>query len=222
MYAFADEECLYVDIGTRESVQERKLVEKHFPRMPVAEMPLAEYELGNHIIPFRNHMLALLGAQRASVIHFGFTLGDTSNDKDYVFAAQMEGLLRYFALRSDYLPSAIHGVYEIAMPTKVMTKAEILASFIEGGGDVEQLRFMSLSCYETEDGTPCGQCKACVRKHVALTLNSIDQTGWWPMGAPTLPVLQSTLSRAVQQGRGREIKEIQRCIDLRFPFQEES
>ena len=101
IFHFTNDECLFVRMGIPENKMEEKHIDKYFPGVIKADLPISEHSLSNNIIPFRNHMLSLLGGQFGNVITFGFTAGDTTRDKDYIFKSQMEGTMNYFALSAD-------------------------------------------------------------------------------------------------------------------------
>ena len=167
LYDFEDEECLFINIGTDENQVEENHIKKYFPKIKVLQFPLVRWELSNKIIPFRNSFLALAAAQYAECIYFGYTIGDTTRDKDYVFKAQMEGMLNYFAGTGDKIGIKLNKGYEIYMPFKQTTKSELVFQFLETGYNYQDLFEKSVSCYEGSD-IPCGKCRSCLRKYVAV------------------------------------------------------
>ena len=120
IFGFTDEECLFVDMGTKENKIEKQFIAKYFPKTQQYTFPLSVLELPNKIIPFRNNHIALLAANYANNIHFAFTAGDTTKDKDYVFKAQMESILNYFA--QDKNKVKVEGPFAIHMDFKNFTK----------------------------------------------------------------------------------------------------
>jgi len=216
LHNFKDEECLFVQLGTDENEMEEDLLEHQSPNVKSAFMPLDGFELPNKIIPFRNHFLALMAAQMATEIYFGFTAGDTTRDKDYVFKAQMEGILNYFIGVPDKSPFAGTGDhYQIVMPFKDMTKVEIVREYLLAGHKAEDLFKASVSCYEGSE-IPCGKCRSCLRKYVALTLNEIDCTGRFAVNPKRY--LKDFLKESKKKDRKTEIKDIEKCIHIQKRF----
>ncbi len=136
---------------------------------------LQQFELENKIVPFRNNFFILMAAQFANRIYIGTTIGDRTKDKDFVFKAQMEGILNYFSLDKDRVKVQDYP-YEVLMPFKEMTKTQIIKKYLENDGSVERLLKETRSCYKDEI-KPCGLCKACLRNAIALVNNDIDITG---------------------------------------------
>jgi len=209
LYDFEDEECLFVEIGTKENKIEKALIDQHFPEVQRMDFMLAGFELPNKIIPFRNHILAFLAANMASDIYFGFTAGDTTRDKDYVFKAQIEASLNYFIGVPDKSPFAGDEHYTIALPFKEKTKTELVKAYLNAGHNPDLLFSRSISCYSGYD-IPCGTCRSCLRKFVALTLNDIDCTGKF-MTHPKRH-MREFLKESKKKNRKTELKEIELCI----------
>lgn len=214
VYKFKNDECLYIDTQTEESQNEINLVQRNFPGVRIITFPLVQWELENKIIPFRNNIMAFIGAQYANEIFFAFTLGDTTKDKDYIFKAQMEGMLNYFHLDKDKIASLIDKnlPYIIQMPFKHMTKTEMVALYLDQGGSIYGLLTKSRSCYAALE-LSCGKCRSCIRRYVALKLNGIDQRNCYlsdPSG-----YLSSAFQEAIIKGRKKESEEIKRCMMLK-------
>lgn len=209
IYQVPDEDCIFTRMGTEENAEEEILLNQYFPGVKVVDLPLVDFELGNKIIPFRNHFLALMGAQFAPEIMFAFTAGDTTRDKDYVFKAQMEGILNYFSLSEDKV--LYPGPYQINMPFKAVTKTEIVRAYLSHGLPSEDLLRKSRSCYAGEM-LPCGHCRSCLRKYVALHLNGISCDGWVE-SIPSIDTLEGFLVESELKGRKSETEDIKKCIN---------
>ena len=205
LHGFKNEECLFVRMGTQENENEERFIDTYFPGVIKVDCPLSVYELGNKIVPFRNYFLTLIGAQYAPNIYFGYTAGDTTRDKDYVYKGLMESLLNYFTDIPEKAPFERDQPYQIQMPFKFFTKTEILEMYIRQGYDLKILS-KSPSCYYNQ----CGKCRSCLRRYVAFFLNGlgIDFT-------PSLLELDELLTEAIRKDRKKEIKEIKKCINLR-------
>ena len=205
---FKDEECLFVNMGTKENEIENKFIDKYFPDVQQATLPLVEFELENKIIPFRNHFLALFGAQYSNNIYFAFTRGDTTKDKDYVFKSQMEGIFNYFGLDHDKIRNT--PPFFIHMPYKGATKREMVKDYLLQGYDPEELLTKSCSCYAGKE-KPCGICRSCLRKFVSLYLNDIKIEGYFQNNI-TIPYLTEFLLESKKKGRKEEIFDIEYCL----------
>jgi len=213
VYDFKDEECLFVDMGTVENGVEKEKIFSIFPNVRQVSCPLAAYELENKIIPFRNHFLTLLAAQFVSDIYFAFTIGDTTRDKDFVFKAQMESILNYFSGVLDKVN--VPGPYTLHMPFKGLSKGEIVRLYLERTHtDGKELVDQSVSCYSGAV-YGCGQCRSCLRKYVALAVNSSELGEYCRSKFDSDPVqfLPEFLGESLRKKRNtKEIKEIERCI----------
>jgi 7-cyano-7-deazaguanine synthase in queuosine biosynthesis len=207
---FKNEECLFIRMGTKENRIEEEFIDENFPGVLKAELPINEFKLDNEIIPYRNHMLALIGAQYSNNIIFGFTAGDTTKDKDYVFKAQMEGILNYFSL--DEHKVRVKGPFTINMPYKDMTKAQMVNKYLDRFAlSIEKLFSETSSCYAGED-EPCGQCRSCLRKYVALMVNGIN-CSWRFKNNPALS-MPDFLRECIQKDRKFEISDVYQCLQL--------
>jgi 7-cyano-7-deazaguanine synthase in queuosine biosynthesis len=208
VYQFPNNQCLFVRMGTEENRIEERVIDKFYPGVFKIDFPLSPFELGNKIIPFRNHHLALLAAHYGTNIFFAFTAGDTTKDKDYVFKSQMEGILNYFSI--DQQKVHFPGPYSIQMPFKEQTKTELVAMYLKAGGKPIDLLVRSNSCYAGL-GSACGECRSCLRKYVALRLNGID-TGFFLEDPKNH--LTDFLSESLAKNRKKEVEEIERCLKL--------
>lgn len=180
-------------------------------RLMVVNLPMAQFELDNKIIPYRNHALALLGAQFGSEIYFGFTGGDTTKDKDFVFKSQMEGILNYFALDQHKVNHQYYP-YSVEMPYKEFSKGQMVAEYIRKGNTPSDLWTISRSCYDG-DVLECGVCRSCLRKYVALAVNGLQDAHTCFAYDPR-PELRMFLDECRAKGRFQtEIDEIKAAIN---------
>lgn len=207
MYNFEDEECLFVDMGTKENEAEKKIITAYYPGVNIYKLPLSMFELENKIIPFRNHHLALIAANYGNAIYFAFTAGDTTKDKDYTYKAQMECILNYFS--TDIHKVKQQGPFEILMPFKQLTKTEIIFQFLKAKKSASLLQH-SVSCYSgIEQG--CGRCRSCIRKFIAFYLNGL---GHLIRDHPSIEILIEFQKESEQKNRLTELKDIKKCINL--------
>lgn len=215
MFDFGQNECLFVKMNTPENRLEEAYIDKFFPGVHKAYLPLSQYSLPNNIIPFRNNMLALIGAQYSNNIYFAFTSGDTTKDKDYVFKAQMEGMLNYFATS----PDKVHyqAPYTIHIPFKPFSKTELLSNYMDKFGfrNTKSILLLSRSCY-SGDNKECGKCRSCLRKYVAACATHPDlgeAVKEWMQEDPTEHIF-TFFDESQKKGRSeKELEDIKKCIE---------
>jgi len=173
-------------------------------------MPLVDFELDNKIIPYRNAFFALIAAQHGNEIYLGATKGDTTKDKDYVFASMIESFLNYFA--QDKEKVAIDSYpYKVVMPFKEMTKTDIVRDFLTRNSKDDAYQILvqdSRSCYSDYE-LECGICRSCLRKFVALDTFDIQTNFKYS----PITCLQDILEDSIKKGRGEEIADIQYIIN---------
>lgn len=207
-HLYPEADLLFIRTGTKDNKFEEPLLPA---KTLITELPLVQWELNNKIIPFRNAFFVLIAAQRYSKIYLGATIGDTTKDKDYVFKAQMEGMLNYFGM--DYAKNGhSERPFEVLMPFKGMTKSRILEQYIRNGGNMTTLQTSSRSCYEGVNQKECGRCRSCLRKWIAFHNNSMDLFLEFSH-IPTRAELFEFLKESIEKGRHpEEITEIKRAL----------
>lgn len=208
IYNFSNDECLFVRMGTEENKTEELIINRDYPGVLKVDLPIANFELPNKIIPFRNHFFALIGAEYSSKIYFAFTAGDTTKDKDFVFKSQMEGIFNYFASSPEKVKIS-NEQYIIEMPFKMKTKTELVKMYLEKGLNYNDLINHSSSCYS---GNSCGICRSCLRKYIALKLNGINCEKDF-INNP-INQLEDFYKECIAKNRGIETEEVKKCIEL--------
>ena len=206
------DELIFIISGTIDNQKERKLIEQSQNARQI-HLPISQWEMENKIIPYRNIFFVLAAAQYGNDIYIGATKGDTTKDKDYVFKAQMENILNYFALDKHKVTVQDYP-YTVHMPFKNMTKTEIVAAYLRKGLSAADLLYKSRSCYA---GTKleCGVCRACMRKYIALSLNDIKCTECFENNP--LSNIQTFYAECIEKGRAGETMEVEKCINLLQP-----
>lgn len=208
---------VFAVLGNDDNMREhnRMADDKYFNRgeVKVVELPLSDFELPNKIIPYRNHMLALTGAQYGSDIYFGFTGGDTTKDKDFVFKAQMEGIMNYFALDQHKVAHEAYP-YTIQMPYKDHAKGEMVREYRRGGNRMADLWQVSRSCYAGE-AKECGMCRSCLRKYTALFVNGISDVHKIFANDPRPHMAQFFVECSTKGRFAKELAEVHAAIDGR-------
>jgi 7-cyano-7-deazaguanine synthase in queuosine biosynthesis len=136
-----------------------------------------EMELDNLIIPNRNAYLILKASEYGDKIYLSAIEGDTNKDKDEPFFPLMQNLLNHLWEEHGWTETR---KFEVLAPFQKMTKTELLAAFLarqRATGHTEKEAILpiltSYSCF-TGDEKPCGICKPCMRKAVALVNNGFN------------------------------------------------
>lgn len=128
------------------------------------------------ILPARNAILALLGAQYGNTIMMGsVAAGGRGSDKDEGFEHRMTDLLQYIWQAQVWWNPDGRDT-RLTRPVAHLTKRQVVAEAIKTGLVTgEQIRDDTFSCYTpTTNGEPCHQCEPCGRKWAALAANNID------------------------------------------------
>jgi len=130
-------------------------------------------------LPNRNALLILTAATCFSNVRFPeeneirFILNATAAgihpDKDQTFAEMLTHLMNYMN-RGGKDSKAV--IYHIDLPTRYLTKPEIVHLYLEKNGSHRALR-SATSCYDANQ-RQCGHCRSCLRKYVALVWNGLD------------------------------------------------
>lgn len=196
---------LHIPHGTRSEAAELKNVlnykSSHNSEIIIdRSLRLGELERDDAIIPLRNLYFLTLASNYGEVLYLGGMSGDRSLDKSQEFFQSMEKLLTYLYQEQHWCTSRS---FSISAPFKHKTKSELLAEYLEKGGESQAI-LRSRSCYEEKE-VHCGWCKACFRKWVALSLNiSIPKSYFMndPLQAPWLPILLPDIKK--QKYRGKE------------------
>lgn len=161
-YLWKPDTKLYIDYGTDQTKEERKRLPKD---VIVKEINLAEYieADGLNTIPLRNLLFATIAVNYGDVIAIGGVKGDLHFDKTKEFCADVTRLFN-----SVLNKERSHRSVEVLVPYKDFSKEELLAMYIESGGDIEKLVANTWSCYRPVNGKPCGECSPCKRRNAAI------------------------------------------------------
>jgi cytidine deaminase len=98
------------------------------------------------------------------------------------------------------------------MPFKEMTKTDLVRKYLDSGASVNDLLFKSCSCYEGTN-KPCGICRSCLRKYVALELNKVKTNGIFKNNPKAS--LNMFLKESIKKNRKKESKDIELCLNLK-------
>lgn len=118
----------------------------------------------NPFIPARNLFFASYAAMRfnADEIYMAGLKDDNVVDKSPEAFEEMSKILTWFSKKP----------VKVLSPFWQRTKGQIIADFLDGGGD-PQVLLDTVSCYDGEGLSHCGKCPACFRRWVALESNGV-------------------------------------------------
>lgn len=169
---------LYIDTGARYAAKElahlAKVTPPHRKVHIDRRLSLADVEREDLIVPARNLLLVTIATYYGNHILLAATAGDSSTDKDQVFADQASQVLTH-VYASHHFPD--FGQVRVQLPYKEASKAQMVAEYLRYGGDPQALAD-TMSCYHPTLAH-CGQCKACIRKWVALKRHGLHTLTPW-------------------------------------------
>jgi len=160
------------------------------------------------IVPNRNAYYMLVASMHGEEIILSSVYGDRSFDKDNKFYSLMEELLNHMWDEQHWTQKRI---FKIHSPYKDTTKTELVELYLAKGGSENALK-TSYSCYNGQP-QPCGVCKPCFRKWVALENNDIGTSGYFKNNPWEADWLSKVLPKA-RAGiyRGREDTDIMKAL----------
>ena len=159
--------CLYVDLKSMYSDEELSRLANYTPRnFYVTELPLGQFEdRKTAFIPMRNMYLLMQACYYGEHICLGATKEDAggSTDKDIDFINEAEQLLNRL-----WAPQSLYSGKEIIIERQFLrrTKNDLLHEYLDNGGDINEFKNETFSCYSPQDGRECLMCKACFRKFI--------------------------------------------------------
>lgn len=206
---------LAFNLGTTDNQKELERIHKDpfiKDKLIIADLKISQWEMSNKILPFRNNFLVLAAANYGNEITLGFTLGDTTKDKDYVFKSQMEGILNYFALDTHKVNFKGYP-YSLHLPYKDATKTQMVKEYLEKGNSAQDLVSLSRSCYD--DGEKeCGKCRSCLRKYIAIENNGLHVDF---AHTPTQQEVQDFYKECIEKKRHqKELTEIENFLNRTY------
>lgn len=180
---------LYVDMKSKYSKAEMKKLAPVIidgKRIPItfAKLPLGQFEdPDTAFIPCRNMYLLMLASNYGDEICLGANKEDIggSSDKDLDFLSEAEHLLnRLLKKQSLYKGKEI----KIEKSFLNYTKEELLQQYLDNGGDINEFKEQTFSCYTPETvitypktvQIECMNCKACFRKFIVAYGNGAKYT----------------------------------------------
>lgn len=192
--------CLYVDTRSVYADKERAYLAPPPWNIPVAvdtRLTLADCERPDGIVPNRNSFLVLVAAYYGTHISLAATAGDRSADKTVWWARDCTALLnRAFGVQH-WCPDG--RTFTVELPGCLFTKTQLVAGYLAAGGPPAAL-LSTVSCYHPTL-LHCGQCKACVRRWVALQLNGLGPASQGQYAVSPRPIVAAAVA-AQAVGRG--------------------
>lgn len=223
---------LYIDNHSNYSENEKEYLKKmksagFYQNLVFVEdfINMSSLERTDYIIPSRNAYFILLAAEYGDEIILGATSGDRSTDKDYTFAGMMTGLLNHIYEKSHWVGEESRNL-RVNFKYKDYTKQMLIRALIEKRMEelnlseheakkyvAEELSLNTKSCYDFVDGKPCGVCKPCTRKWLAIVgacgIDTGDYFSKEPLEYFTPEVIDQWIAReSGPNNRGPESREI--------------
>ena len=153
---------IYIDIAGSYNEDEKKKLPSDVKIIPFPF--LGQHEMENRFVPLRNLYFLMIASHYGDEICLGATAGDGSNDKSLEFLEETEKTLR--KLWND---KKVHKDITIEKRFVKMSKAEILAEYLNNGHNADEVRQNTFSCYTPDDGKECLACYPCFRKFAILS-----------------------------------------------------
>jgi 7-cyano-7-deazaguanine synthase len=164
--------CLYAALGHRYEAAELATIADQDVEVRVDHrLHLGDLERPDGIIPLRNLYLVMLATHHGRTVGLGALAGEVNPDKSPRFRSEAERVLSTCygeSYWSDGEP------VRVEYPVAAYTKAQLVRAYLDAGGDATTLVDHTRSCY-TPGPIPCGVCSACVKRHIALTLNDLTE-----------------------------------------------
>lgn len=161
---------------------------------------LKMFERDDYIVPNRNAFYLLVASMLGETLILGSVSGDRSNDKDETFFTKINELLDYMWKEQHWTEER---KFKVISPYKNSTKTKLVKDYLELGGSPQSL-LDSYSCYSGNE-TPCGTCKPCFRKWIALYNNDIEIPDDYytnkPYTAEWIPSLMYELIEGTYRGK---------------------
>ena len=159
---------LYLDIGSRYSQVEKEwLIRQNLKNLVIDNrLQLGDVELPDGIVPMRNFFFAMIGTFYGDYITLGATSGDRIQDKSKLFAIKTSTILSELHAPFHWIPDGRKIDFNVAF--KDFSKVQLIHDYLDKGFSFEDLLTKSFTCYAPIHDKPCGICKACARKWIAL------------------------------------------------------
>lgn len=153
---------LYIDYGIPQNEQEKK----HLPDdVIIKKIDLKDYmqDDGINTIPLRNLLFATIAVNYGDIIAINGLKDDYHFDKKPIFAQNVTELFNS-VLEKERMPKHV----EVVIPYGEYTKTELVYEYLKKGGTVEEIEKYSWSCHTPNGDEPCGHCKACRVRKIAI------------------------------------------------------
>ena len=210
---------LYLPTGSKyEDIETKKLLDLtskgYVDSSKLVMLPdvlnLCLFERDDAIVPNRNAFLLLFASLYGETLILGSVQGDRSYDKDEIFYGKMEALLNHMWKEQHWTEERS---FKVISPYKNTTKTQLIKDYLAGGGKPEVL-LESYSCY-SGDKQPCGWCKPCFRKWVALHNTKIEIPDNYYIHNPWEAEWLSKLLPLVLKCKYRGSEDLDWCVALK-------
>lgn len=168
---------LYVDLKSMYSTEEMwKIVLGKTGHVEFSDLPLGQFEdKKTAFIPMRNMYLLMQACFYGEHICLGATKEDAggSSDKDIEFLNEAEHLLNRL-----WAPQSLYAGKKIIIEKQFLqyTKNDLIQKYLAQGGNINEFKNETFSCYSPKKQKECLMCKACFRKFIACYGNGADYT----------------------------------------------
>lgn len=205
---------IYVDIHGEYSEPEKARLPKD---VRIVDFPfLSQFEQEDKYIPMRNLYFLMIGTHYGDDVCLGATAGDGGADKSYEFLSEAEEMIsRLWADKKVQKQKSIYKSFCLK------TKGEMIDTYIEQGGTIDEIRWQTFSCYTPENGNECMACYPCFRKFAMLYTRGAeyDETTkrkmWEYVKANVIPTKeQGGYDGTYYTQRGEESKDLEKCVEM--------
>lgn len=124
---------------------------------------LGEQELENKFVPLRNLYFLMMASHLGDELCLGATAGDGSKDKCLDFLIDTEKTLNNL-----WHDKKINKDIKIEKKFVKMSKSEIIDEYLKSGGNIDEIKQNTFSCYTPKDNNECFECYPCFRKFAIL------------------------------------------------------
>lgn len=163
---------VFVQMGTDESKEESALLAVNGDDVEVVQAEfISQFERDNKVIPYRNTLLTLIGAQYGTEVMLGATQGDGKDTADTTtpWAGTVTAMLQQHVGPHRAQETAP----KVSLPVKSYTKAELVDRLVyEKDIPMGDILTETKSCHYGGTDQGCGECFGCVRRFVAFAKNS--------------------------------------------------
>ena len=233
---------LYIDNHSNYSKNEIEHIRQlqasgKFPNLIIVDdfINMSKTERDDYIIPCRNAYFAMIAAEYGDEIILGATSGDRPTDKCRPFARMMTKLLNHLYETPHLAGKNPDGTpyrnIKVNLKYKGYSKEDLIRALVRKRKKqlevsykearkvvADELYDNSASCYNFTNNKPCGVCKSCLRKWLAILGATGIDTGYrydtHPRDYFTPETIEEWIKKETGPGnRGKESRETVRVLE---------